>query len=362
MIGFWIVAALVSAGAALLILLRAARAEDGPARHPARAVYARQLDEIDELAARGLIAEPERKAARAEAARRLIGAAEEEQEAPAASGTGRRLALAAAALTPLLALGLYLLIGSPRAADQPFASRLEAWRRADPATLDAARFEALLAQAAQERPKDPRPLVFLARVQIAQGETALAVRTLERAARLAPDRADIWAAIGEGLSDLAGGEVGPDGRKAFARALALDPAQPLARYRLARADIAEGRTAQGLAAWRALAATLPAADPRRAALSQEITAVEATGRLPAPAAAPVAPDASGGEQRAFIQSMVDRLAQRLRAQPDDPSGWARLIHAYGVLGEEDRRRAAIAEVERRYAARPAVIRQILSER
>jgi cytochrome c-type biogenesis protein CcmH len=60
--------------------------------------------------------------------------------------------------------------------------------------------------------------------------------------------------------------------------------------------------------------------------------------------------------------MVDRLAARLKDQPDDPAGWSRLIHAYGVLGETEQQRAAIAEVERRYASRPSVMRSILQSR
>ena len=34
--------------------------------------------------------------------------------------------------------------------------------------------------------------------------------------------------------------------------------------------------------------------------------------------------------------MVDGLAARLQRQPDDPAGWARLICAYGVLGDKPR--------------------------
>jgi cytochrome c-type biogenesis protein CcmH len=359
MIGFWIAAALVSAAAALLILWRAGRARADVSAHATRGVYARQLDEIDDLAARGLIAEPERQAARAEAGRRLIGAARQEDAAvgAAAPGAGRRIALACAVAAPLLAVAVYLVIGSPQRPDQPFAKRLAAWRRADPASLDAQRMSALLEQLTQERPKDAQLLVFLARAEAAQDQMPLAVRTLQRAARLAPERADVWAQIGEGLLEMNGGEMTPDARDAFEHSLRIDPKTPLARYQLARADIAAGRADQGLAVWRALAAQLAVGDPRRADLESEIAAVARTGRLPAPAAAAPAP--SSDEQRAFIQSMVDRLAARLKTQPDDPAGWARLIHAYGVLGEEDRRQAAIAEVRRRYVARPDVVKSIL---
>ena len=53
--------------------------------------------------------------------------------------------------------------------------------------------------------------------------------------------------------------------------------------------------------------------------------------------------------------MVDGLAARLKANPDDPAGWVRLVRAYQVLGETDRRDAALAQARRRYAARPDVL-------
>jgi len=40
------------------------------------------------------------------------------------------------------------------------------------------------------------------------------------------------------------------------------------------------------------------------------------------------------------RGMVDRLAARLEQSPDDKEGWARLAHAYEVLGETDKARAA----------------------
>ena len=68
MLLFWILAGLISSGAALLILSRAARAGGGAApADPTLEVYRRQLAELDDLADRGLLGEEERKAARAEA-------------------------------------------------------------------------------------------------------------------------------------------------------------------------------------------------------------------------------------------------------------------------------------------------------
>jgi cytochrome c-type biogenesis protein CcmH len=56
--------------------------------------------------------------------------------------------------------------------------------------------------------------------------------------------------------------------------------------------------------------------------------------------------------------MVDGLAARLKANPDDPAGWVRLVRAYAVLGETDRRDAALAAARQRYAGKPDILAQL----
>ena len=46
------------------------------------------------------------------------------------------------------------------------------------------------------------------------------------------------------------------------------------------------------------------------------------------------------EQQQMIMSMVNGLAERLEAEPNNPDGWARLMQAYMVLGREDDAKAA----------------------
>jgi cytochrome c-type biogenesis protein CcmH len=53
-----------------------------------------------------------------------------------------------------------------------------------------------------------------------------------------------------------------------------------------------------------------------------------------------------------IRGMVDGLAARLKAQPDDPDGWVRLVRAYAVLGETAARDDALAQARARYANQP----------
>ncbi len=347
MIGFWILAAFLTAGAGALMLRRASRAATPQATDPAVDVYRRALGEIDDLAERGLLPAEERRATRVEAARRLLRAAD---TAPAPIETGGRgvVPVLAAASVAVASLAIYLVVGSPGAADQPFAARVAAWR-ADPEHASPAALAAALADIARQRPTDLDPLRRLAAFDLTLGDADGAAHALRRALAIAPGRADLSAMLGEVMVIKAQGAVGADARALFDAALRADPGQAAARYYLARARIADGDVSGGLAQWRALAASLPAADARRAALTSEISAVTASGRLTEPAApvAPASADLAGG-----IQHMVDGLAERLRSDPDDASGWVRLVRAYAVLGEPAARDQALRTAQAHFAGHP----------
>jgi cytochrome c-type biogenesis protein CcmH len=347
MILFWIAAAALAAGASALVLWRASlagRALAGP--DPQVEAYRRALAEIDDLAARGLLPESERRGVRAEAGRRLIASADHPSRPPRASGKPF-LPVAAIGAAGLVALAIYLDIGSPGLKDQPFAGRLADWRAHPESAPPQALAEALNAMAAQ-RPNDPTPLRKLAAFDLGMGDGFGAVHALRRAMALTPRDATLPAMLGEVEVLGNNGTITPEARAQFARAIALDPNQPAARYYLAKASIGDGDVAGGLAGWRALLSGLAPNDPRRAGLAAEIAAVEQTGRLAPPPAAAAAPS----EMNGMIRGMVDSLAARLKAQPDDPDGWVRLVRAYAVLGETGARDEALAAARARYAGRP----------
>jgi cytochrome c-type biogenesis protein CcmH len=352
MIWLWIAAALVSAALAALMVQRAVSAAQAPRGvNPALAVYRRQMAELDELAERGVLAEVERRSVRAETGRRLLAAADRGEAPLRRSGPG--VILIAAAAAPLAAIVAYLALGAPNYADQPFKARLAAWRAADPQTLVAPQMAAILRVIAAERPTDPEPLRQLAIAEFASREPTEAIQALHRAIAIAPSRPDLWELLGQALVAEGGGDADADAQDAFRHLLTLDPGNVNARYFLARARIAGGDVAGGLADWRALQGALPPGDPRSAALARDITQVSNTGHL---AAEPSQPDASVGAPQ--IQAMVDALAARLQANPDDPAGWVRLVRAYTVLGETGRRDAALADARRRYAGRPDILAQL----
>jgi len=354
---FWIFAALLSAGAAALVLRRAAKPSDQPADAPETLVYRRHLSELDELKAQGLLDEDGWRAARAEAGRRLLTAADG-AASPGRTHDPRRektLVLLGAAGAAVVALGLYLAVGKPGAPDQPYAARVKAWRAADPAKLDPARMAAVLEEIAAERPNDPQVWSFLGRARAQAGDRLGAAEAFERAVRLEPARAQHWAALGEAFVQLSDGAVGADARRAFEGALQRDPNSPAALYYLGKADVEEGRREQGLARWRGLAARLQPGDPRRAALLGEIARAErgeAAGAAEAVAGPPQA------DQQAMIRGMVKGLAARLEAEPDDPEGWARLIRSHRVLGDEAAAARALARARTLFKDRPAELAKI----
>lgn len=344
MIGFWFAAGLLAAAAAVIILQRAKAAAVATPQDPTLAVYRRQLSEIDDLAARGVLAEPERKSAYAEAGRRLLAAADRGTRVWTVGTTNRGLLLAMVALGPLLALGLYLAIGAPGFPDQPMAARVEAWRKASPESLQPVEMAAVLRAMVAERPNDPQGLQYLAMAEAASGDPASAARALRRAIELAPDQAILWESLGEALVMQAGGEVSAAAETAFKEALRRDPKLLTARVFLAKRQVDAGDKALGLAQWRALQDELPAADPRREALARAIAEAEA-----APAAS---------DQQAMIRGMVEGLAARLDEAPDDPEGWVRLVRSYAVLGDTSARDRTLASARDRYRGQADILKAL----
>src|ERR1700744_4027086 len=105
MIALWFAAGVLAAAVFGLIVMLSGRPVLAGA-DAARGVYRRQLLEIDDLAARGLLGAGERKASHAEAAGRLLGEEEPEPEVEP-NGQMRTVAIAVAAGVALVALVLY---------------------------------------------------------------------------------------------------------------------------------------------------------------------------------------------------------------------------------------------------------------
>lgn len=340
---FWIAAAVPAAGLATLMLWRAAgsaRAASACAIDPTAAVYQRQLGELEELAARGLLNDADRRSAFAEAARRLLNVTPDEA---AKRSPSPWIIPAVAGAAAVAALALYLLLGAPAASDQPFMARLAAWRSQPLQQLAPAEYAALVTDAAKQRPTDPQLQTMVGKAQLIADNPAEAAVALRRAAALAPHSGEIQSLLGQALvASSQDASVSPEAEAAFRRAADLNPADHSARYFLGVAAVANGRTDEGVRIWRTIREELPPGDRRREVLDSNIRQAEMQRT-------------QAGAEAAFIAGMVERLAERLNSQPMDPDGWARLANAYAVLGRPEQRANAITNGRAALAGDPAAL-------
>src|ERR1700692_1812934 len=112
----WFVFALMTAAAIFAVLWPLSRGGRPQSEGSEAAVYRDQLAEIDRDVAAGLIGSSEAEAARVEISRRLLAAADGRRNPPIASNTRLRRSAAIIALVglPVVAVALYLPLGSPR--------------------------------------------------------------------------------------------------------------------------------------------------------------------------------------------------------------------------------------------------------
>lgn len=334
----WMIFAAMTGAAvfALLWPLSHGRTGDFADVADARSLYRAQLKEIDRDLARSLIGPAEAEAAKAEAGRRLLRAANDETGPAGETEPSLRRRRASSALmlslVPLLALLVYGLYGMPGFSDQPLAARLEKAGPQQDFAVVLARMEAHLAA----NPGDARGWSLIAPIYLRQGRYDEAVKAFAATVRYGKPDTDLLAGLGEARILEAGGVVTAAAREALAEAVKLDPANARARYYLAVAKEQDGDGEGALAALQQLLADAPPQAEWAGAVRARIEQLQADGGRKAIAALPDA------ERQQAIKGMVDGLAERLAAGGGTLPEWSRLIRARAVLGD---RAAAVQAVK-----------------
>ncbi len=350
-------------------LLKRAAGEAHPRVDYDIVVYRNQLAEIDQEIERGLLAETQADAARAEVHRRMLAAEDAElkmpvKPVPADNRYTRLLAIVAIAVVlPLGAAILYGVLGSPHLPGKPYAWRLQD----DPEFVVAATAEKLAGQLQ----KNPSASGYkrLAEMYFAARNYDQAVAADRRAIALGAADASTWSELGEAVVMTNGGAVVPEALQAFTNALGIDSRSERARFYIGLAEAQIGNLKQAVAIWRDLEkdsdpdapwlpmlrehiaafskeggfdpAMVPPSPPSAGNLNAAITAMTKAMHAQAGVSVPTAPPSSGDDQDTMIRAMVARLAARMEKSPADVAGWQRLAHAYGVLGEKEKAREAI---------------------
>jgi len=359
----WLVFVLMTVAAIFAVLWPLGRAADVQAGSDV-AVYRDQLDEIERDRGAGLIGEAEAQAARVEVSRRLITAAdvaEFTKSLPIGSPLWRRRAAAIAAivLLPVVAVSLYLTIGSPRLPGQPLEARLRGVHEDASIVNMVSQVERYL----ENSPNDARGYEVLAPVYLRFGRFADAVNARRKILALNGENAERQSDLGEALSAAANGVVTAEAKTAFDRALALDPGELKAKFFIGLAAEQDGDRTKAAAIWRGMLEGAPGDAPWlpmvREALAR-VTGMPVVAVSPGPSAEDVAAAGSMSEKDRgeMIRGMVARLAERLKENGNDVEGWQRLLRAYMVLGERDRAHAAAADAKRALAQDPEKLRRI----
>jgi cytochrome c-type biogenesis protein CcmH len=371
----WMIFAVLTA-AVLYVVLRPLA--DGSAKEEPRAafnatVYRDQLSEVESDRERGLIGEGDAEAARIEIARRLL-ATDAEKRAANLSPThssAKALAVGLAIALPLAALGLYLVYGSPRLPDQPLTARLQ-----DPASSKnlevlVARVEARL----REHPEEGEGWEVIAPVYMGWGRFADAAEAYRQAIRLLGESPKRLASYGQALVLANNGVVSEDARKALERSLVLDPNQIEPQLVLIIAKEQDGQFAAAADAWRALLAKAPPDAPWRKLVEQRLAldeaklagkpvpneAVTASGQAPSgPSSDEVAAaqKMNPADRQAMIETMVQRLADRLDQKGDDLTGWLKLVRAYTVLNRKDDALKALQRAKTQFSGNAEALQQL----
>ncbi len=344
-------------------------------------VYRDQLREVERDRARGVVGADEAERMRAEVSRRIL-AADAKLRAGGESGAQPRAAgwavavLAVAGLTAGAGL-LYARIGAPGYPDLPISQRISASDAARADRLDQAAAEARapatapapppgasadylelverLRAAVAERPGDLRGLRLLVRNEAALGNYTAAHAAQARIIEIEGDSAQAWeyGLLADLMVSAARGYVSREAEAAIRAALERDPAEPRARYYLGLYLMQVDRPDAAFRTWEQLLSDSPPDAPWVPLIRNQIEEVAWRAgveyRLPPPddaatgpgaAAVEAAGDMTDTERAEMIRGMVEGLAARLNNEGGSADEWARLISAYGVLGEPGRARAA----------------------
>lgn len=372
-------------------------------------VYKDHLGEIDRDMARGLISADEAKHLRLEISHRILAADRAMQAATTAQPPAPRQGSLPTAVILCLLCGavatlIYLKLGTPGYDDLALSDRITAariLRETRPTQIDAERrqpttespeaasteFQLLMVKlraAMRQRPNDLTGQTLLARNEAALGHYTAAYKAQEQVLRLKQTNAvaEDYALYADMLVYAAGGYVSPQAETALQVALERDPQHPKARYYLGLTYAQTGRPDVAFRVWRdvlyndlqdpalqeLIEAQIGAAaqlagveyDPLESQIAAGPTATGSAATGPSSADITAANDMTTEDRSAMIAGMVFRLSQRLATEGGPASDWARLIDAYGVLGDAGKAKAIWRDAQEVFAGNPDALHGILA--
>lgn len=320
------------------------------------AIYRDQLKTLERDLARGTISPVDYEATRDELQLRLLDDTDEPAMAPKARRvifwTARRTAAAIVLLFPLGAGGMYWWLGMPQAIDPMSAQKADQEKISK--MVDG------LADRLKANPDNPKGWVMLARSYKVMGRLQEAENAYAKAGKFIETDPDLLADYADLLAARAGDSLEGQPLVLINKALALNPLHPMSLMLAGNAAYRQGNFAAAVNNWEKLLSVLEPGSPDAQQVETDIAEARAKAGMPAAAKTtsqgagnargagseagklpPVDAAAAGPMTPEKINQMVERLAERLKANPDDLAGWARLARAYKV-------QKRLAEAEQAY--------------
>ena len=347
-------------------------------------VYQDQMMEVTRDLERGLLNEHEAGDIRSEITRRvkrLEASSEHSVSRIATQKLEIPVIVGLVFLIPVAAFGIYASIGSPNKEDLPISSRHIASSGATSAEISGATSETaelnLLADNLQKkmnvRPDNLDGWMLLGRTYMTLERWQDAASAFSHAHNLSPAGPDIAASYAEALYMAESTKFTDQTRAILQSALRVNPKDPKLLFYWGLALAQQNKHRAALQTWTNLIAISPTDAPwmptlrqylQRSAEASDIDVAkikptirpatpgqsQPTGTAPTNIPGPTREDMeaasqlSADDRMAFIRSMVERLAERLKNEPDDLEGWRRLVRAYQVLGETNKAKNAQARV------------------
>jgi cytochrome c-type biogenesis protein CcmH len=297
-------------------------------------IYRDQLRALDGDLARGTLSATDHATTVDELQLRLLDDTDAPADAAPTMGTifwtARRTAIVLALMLPLGSAAMYWWLGTPAALD-PGASQRAASEKVKQMVED-------LATKLKAEPNNPMGWAMLARSYKVLGRLDESELAFAKAMDVVHTNADLLVEYADLLAVRAQGNLEGQPLTMINQALSLSPQHPMALMLSGVAAYRRADYAVAAAQWEKLLAVLEPGSPDAQQIEGDIADARAKAGLP-PTTVSVLPGVdiskAGPMTPEKILQMVDRLAARLKANPDDPAGWERLAKSYRVLGRTE---------------------------
>ena len=382
---FWISSAILFALTLIVLILPLLRRSRAPSEDQEIMVYQDQLAEVSRDLDRDLLSKESAEELRLEINRRLkiLESRSKSQEVIVHNQTLEiSVIIGLILLIPVMSFGIYATLGSPTKEDLPYASRQI---NTNPSAsvqgtgnegqkTELSRLAENLAEKMKSRPKSLDGWMLLGRTYMTLERWSDAATAFSRAHDLSPSGSDIAASYAEALYMVNGTTFTAKTRKILQDALKANERDPKSLFYWGLALSQQNRHKAALQTWVNLITISNPDAPwmptlrRRMQQSVKASGIQLTQIRPTLKASnfskpktdastppedfpgPTREDVeaaskmTGEDRMAFIRSMVERLADRLKDEPNDLKGWQRLARAYQVLGEKEKAEEALARI------------------